>query len=230
MRSDFGPASGLQLTGHLLATCPQESNPLEARTRQGLDVRYAPLSRRESVFDVPSPPAKRNPSKPFGLRIPAVSERTSPFTARQGFEPRLNGPKPFVLPLHHQASEGRINCGESPRRQALKLTKNAKPRIDDPNALWLNAFLMSSDTNPASEPKYKRIILKLSGEVLRSSKQATRLTGIPWPGFASRLRKSDPSERKWGSSWGGNIFRGLSGSKDRGVDRTLGTTWGCFQR
>ncbi len=159
----------------------------------------------------------------------SVSERTSLFTARQGFEPRLNGPKPFVLPLHHQASEGRINCGESPTRQALKLTKNAKPRIDDPNALWLNTFLMSSDTNPASQPKYKRIILKLSGEVLRSSK-----TGDPidWDTLA-RICEQIKDIRSLGTEvgiviGGGNIFRGLSGSKDRGVDRTTGDYMGML--
>lgn len=29
--------------------------------------------------------------------------------ARQGFEPRQNGPKPFVLPLHHRAVKN-IGC------------------------------------------------------------------------------------------------------------------------
>ena len=136
-----------------------------------------------------------------------------------------------MLPLHHQASEGRINCGESPRRQALKLTKNAKPRIDDPNALWLNAFLMSSDTNPASEPKYKRIILKLSGEVLRSSK-----TGDPidWDTLA-RICEQIKDIRSLGTEVGivigeATSFAAFPAPKTAASIAPLGTTWGCFQR
>ena len=88
---------------------------------------------------------------------------------------------------------------------------------------------MSSDSNYCEKPKYKRIILKLSGEVLRSPK-----TGDPidWD-ILKRICEQIKDIRSLGTEvciviGGGNIFRGLSGSKDRGVDRTTGDYMGML--
>lgn len=88
---------------------------------------------------------------------------------------------------------------------------------------------MSLDSNPDGQPKYKRVILKLSGEVLRSSE-----TGDPidWDTL-KRICEQVKEIHALGTEvciviGGGNIFRGLSASKDRGVDRTTGDYMGML--
>lgn len=88
---------------------------------------------------------------------------------------------------------------------------------------------MSLDSNPDGQPKYKRVILKLSGEVLRSSE-----TGDPidWDTL-KRICQQVKDIHALGTEvciviGGGNIFRGLSASKDRGVDRTTGDYMGML--
>ena len=88
---------------------------------------------------------------------------------------------------------------------------------------------MSLDSNPVGQPKYKRVILKLSGEVLRSSE-----TGDPidWDTL-KRICQQIKEIHALGTEvciviGGGNIFRGLSGSKERGVDRTTGDYMGML--
>jgi uridylate kinase len=88
---------------------------------------------------------------------------------------------------------------------------------------------MSPDSNTAAKPKYKRVILKLSGEVLRSSE-----TGDPidWDTL-KRICQQIKEIHSLGTEvciviGGGNIFRGLAGSKDRGVDRTTGDYMGML--
>ncbi|MGY8695811.1 MAG: UMP kinase, partial [Verrucomicrobiia bacterium] len=88
---------------------------------------------------------------------------------------------------------------------------------------------MSLDSNPVGQPKYKRVILKLSGEVLRSSE-----TGDPidWDTL-KRICQQIKEINALGTEvciviGGGNIFRGLSGSKERGVDRTTGDYMGML--
>jgi len=79
----------------------------------------------------------------------------------------------------------------------------------------------------AKRPKYKRILLKLSGEALGGP---TGLNICPQAvqGMADQVREV----RKLGVQvvivvGGGNIFRGLSGSK-RGIDRTTGDYMGML--
>jgi uridylate kinase len=83
---------------------------------------------------------------------------------------------------------------------------------------------------PASSPqvKYQRIVLKLSGEVLRSHE-----TGDPidW-GTLERICGQIKEIHNLGVEvgiviGGGNIFRGISGTK-RGVDRTTGDYMGML--
>ncbi|MCH6256219.1 UMP kinase [Puniceicoccaceae bacterium K14] len=88
---------------------------------------------------------------------------------------------------------------------------------------------MSTDSTKASKAKYKRIILKLSGEVLRSSE-----TGDPidW-GTLKRICGQVKEVHEMGVQvciviGGGNIFRGLAGSREEGVDRTTGDYMGML--
>ena len=109
------------------------------------------------------------------------------------------------------------------------LRDTTKPSIDEANSLWLNGFLMSADSNSPSKPKYKRVVLKLSGEVLRSSK-----TGDPisWETLRT-ICKQIKEIQQLGVEvcvviGGGNIFRGLAGSENEGVDRTTGDYMGML--
>lgn len=88
---------------------------------------------------------------------------------------------------------------------------------------------MSSASNSVEKPKYKRVVLKLSGEVLRCSE-----TGDPISWDTLRTICQQVKEiRELGVQvciviGGGNIFRGLAGSTDQGVDRTTGDYMGML--
>ena len=75
--------------------------------------------------------------------------------------------------------------------------------------------------------KYKRVLLKLSGEALQGEKGY----GIDWPAL-SRLTAELESARKIGTEMavvigGGNIFRGLEGAEE-GFDRATGDHMGML--
>ncbi len=79
----------------------------------------------------------------------------------------------------------------------------------------------------AKRPKYKRILLKLSGEALGGP---TGLNICPQAvrGMAEQIREvRDLGVQVVVVVGGGNIFRGLSGSK-RGIDRTTGDYMGML--
>jgi uridylate kinase len=76
--------------------------------------------------------------------------------------------------------------------------------------------------------KYKRIVLKLSGEVLRGGKSGDPIDG----GILERVCRQVKEIHDLGVQTslvigGGNIFRGLAGEK-RGVDRTTGDYMGML--
>ena len=85
-----------------------------------------------------------------------------------------------------------------------------------------------SETDPAApSPKYKRIVLKLSGEVLRGSG-----SDPIDPTVLSRICGQVKEIHEMGVEvcvviGGGNIFRGLQG-ESRGVDRTTGDYMGML--
>ena len=84
----------------------------------------------------------------------------------------------------------------------------------------------ASATTPAV--KYKRIVLKLSGEVLRGGKSGDPIDGA----ILERICRQVKSIHELGVQTslvigGGNIFRGLAGEK-RGVDRTTGDYMGML--
>jgi len=83
---------------------------------------------------------------------------------------------------------------------------------------------------PASTPsvKYKRIVLKLSGEVLRGGKSGDPIDGGILERVCSQVKDiHDLGVQVSVVIGGGNIFRGLAGEK-RGVDRTTGDYMGML--
>lgn len=82
--------------------------------------------------------------------------------------------------------------------------------------------------NNTIKPKYKRIVLKISGEVLRNKANGDNID----PKILNELCMELKAVHDMGVQvglvvGGGNIFRGLSGAK-RGVDRTTGDFMGML--
>ena len=86
---------------------------------------------------------------------------------------------------------------------------------------------------PESKPadprtKYKRIVLKLSGEVLRGGKSGDPIDGPTLEKICTQVKEiHDMGVQVGVVIGGGNIFRGLAGEK-RGVDRTTGDYMGML--
>ena len=85
-------------------------------------------------------------------------------------------------------------------------------------------------TNESSvQPKYKRIVLKLSGEVLRNTEDGEPIDGRTLKSICEEVKKVyDIGVQVGLVIGGGNIFRGLSGSEMKGVDRTTGDYMGML--
>jgi uridylate kinase len=76
--------------------------------------------------------------------------------------------------------------------------------------------------------KYKRIILKLSGEVLRGGKNGDAIDAATLEKTCEQVKEiHDLGVQVCVVIGGGNIFRGLNGAK-RGVDRTTGDYMGML--
>ena len=76
--------------------------------------------------------------------------------------------------------------------------------------------------------KYKRIVLKLSGEVLRGGKSGDAIDGVVLERICRQVKAiHDLGVQTSLVIGGGNIFRGLAGEK-RGVDRTTGDYMGML--
>ncbi|MCB1104365.1 MAG: UMP kinase [Opitutaceae bacterium] len=79
-----------------------------------------------------------------------------------------------------------------------------------------------------SAVKYKRIILKLSGEVLRGGKNGDAIDAATLEKTCQQVKEiHDLGVEVCVVIGGGNIFRGLNGAK-RGVDRTTGDYMGML--
>lgn len=88
---------------------------------------------------------------------------------------------------------------------------------------------MSPSSNTAGKAKYKRIILKLSGEVLRSSETGDPIDWVTLKRICAQIKEvHDMGVQVCIVIGGGNIFRGLAGSRDEGVDRTTGDYMGML--
>ncbi|MFM8620332.1 MAG: UMP kinase [Opitutaceae bacterium] len=85
------------------------------------------------------------------------------------------------------------------------------------------------NTKPAdSRPRYRRVILKLSGEVLRGGKSGDPIDADTLFHVCSQVKEIHALGIQVGVViGGGNIFRGLNGEK-RGVDRTTGDYMGML--
>jgi uridylate kinase len=80
-----------------------------------------------------------------------------------------------------------------------------------------------------SKPKYNRIILKLSGEVLRNTEDGDPIDANILRLICEEVKKVyDIGVQVGLVIGGGNIFRGLSGTEMRGVDRTTGDYMGML--
>lgn len=78
-------------------------------------------------------------------------------------------------------------------------------------------------------PKYRRIVLKLSGEVLRNAKDGDPIDAAILRSISEEVKEvSDIGVEVGLVIGGGNIFRGLSGANMRGVDRTTGDYMGML--
>src|SRR5471030_2480474 len=76
--------------------------------------------------------------------------------------------------------------------------------------------------------KYKRIILKLSGELLRGEKSGDAIDGDTLEKVCAQIKEiNELGAQVCVVIGGGNIFRGLNGAK-RGVDRTTGDYMGML--
>jgi uridylate kinase len=83
---------------------------------------------------------------------------------------------------------------------------------------------------PAGQPaiKYKRIVLKLSGEVIRGGKSGDPIDADTLEGVCAQVKEVHELGAQIGVViGGGNIFRGLPGEQ-RGVDRTTGDYMGML--
>lgn len=79
------------------------------------------------------------------------------------------------------------------------------------------------------EPKYRRIILKLSGEVLRNTEDGEPLDSKILRNICEEVKQvADIGTQVGLVIGGGNIFRGLSGANMRGIDRTTGDYMGML--
>jgi uridylate kinase len=84
----------------------------------------------------------------------------------------------------------------------------------------------SKPVDPRS--KYKRVILKLSGEVLRGGKSGDPIDGFTLEKVCNQVKEiHELGVQVCVVIGGGNIFRGLNGEK-RGVDRTTGDYMGML--
>lgn len=76
--------------------------------------------------------------------------------------------------------------------------------------------------------KYKRVLLKLSGEILRNKEKAQSIDSDVLKSMAERVRELVENDVQVGIViGGGNIFRGLSGQQ-KGIDRTSGDYMGML--
>ncbi|MGZ0656071.1 UMP kinase [Coraliomargarita sp. W4R53] len=88
---------------------------------------------------------------------------------------------------------------------------------------------MTVSDKAEAKPKYKRIILKLSGEVLRNTEDGEPIDPSTLKAICEEVKEVyDIGVQVGLVIGGGNIFRGLSGAEMKGVDRTTGDYMGML--
>ena len=109
-----------------------------------------------------------------------------------------------MLPLHHQAT-------------AYKYEKVLR-KVE---VSWISFQSMN-------KTKYKRIILKISGEILGSRDEGEPIHAKSLENICKEIKAvADMGVQVGLVVGGGNIFRGLQGS-DKGIDRTTGDSMGML--
>ncbi len=89
-------------------------------------------------------------------------------------------------------------------------------------------FLMDG-TADGNKPRFKRIVLKISGEVLRGMDSGESIDGAVLHRICEEIKSVHDLGVEVGLVvGGGNIFRGLSGNEKRGVARTTGDYMGML--
>ncbi len=87
----------------------------------------------------------------------------------------------------------------------------------------------SNDSGSSRASKYKRIILKISGEVLGNKETGEPICAQSLQRICKAIKAISDDQVEVGVVvGGGNIFRGLSGSESRGIDRTTGDSMGML--
>ena len=85
------------------------------------------------------------------------------------------------------------------------------------------------DPSTGSKPKFKRIVLKLSGEALGNKETGETFDGEILQSLAKEIKKVHDLGVQIGLViGGGNIFRGQFGAQYRGIDRTTGDFMGML--
>jgi len=88
---------------------------------------------------------------------------------------------------------------------------------------------MDDSTGSQNKPKFKRIVLKLSGEVLRNTEDGEPIDARTLKSICEEVKKVyDIGVQVGLVIGGGNIFRGLAGAEMKGVDRTTGDYMGML--
>lgn len=88
---------------------------------------------------------------------------------------------------------------------------------------------MTALSNSDPKPKHRRIILKISGEVLRNTKGGEPIDPQTLKAICQEVKRVYDIGVQIGLViGGGNIFRGLRGSEMKGVDRTTGDYMGML--
>ena len=95
---------------------------------------------------------------------------------------------------------------------------------------WFKATSpMDTLSDSSSGRKYDRIILKLSGEVLRNPQSGEPICSDTLETICEEVKSVQQLGVQVGVVLGGgNIFRGLKGATDQGVDRTTGDSMGML--
>ena len=122
------------------------------------------------------------------------------------------------------------NTARPPPHDALRTDCHAVGAISGIDALFPTPFAGAMREHKASDPraKYHRVVLKLSGEVLRGGKSGDPIDGATLEKVCTQVKEiHDLGVQVCVVIGGGNIFRGLNGEK-RGVDRTTGDYMGML--
>ena len=88
---------------------------------------------------------------------------------------------------------------------------------------------MEDIENPNLKSKFKRIVLKLSGEALRNTKDGDPIDAVILESICKEIKEVAAIGVEIGLVvGGGNIFRGLNAAEMRGIDRTTGDYMGML--